>query len=101
MPGSELCTHYLISASYSDIPILQMGKGVNQLAQPHIAGHVTADMIKCWNSDSKGEARKVHRGGGIELGSGDGKDLRGGQRGKAERKQRRPKEVQIRMLATH
>lgn len=83
----------LISAGNLIIPVVQMGKEarrVHQLAQAPRAGYRAAGMVKFQISHSKGEAGRVHRGGGLELGSRD-KDgpLEGRERGKAENEEHR------------
>lgn len=57
-------------------------------------------MVKCMVSASKTKAGKTHRGGGAELGSGKRQDLDRGQGERAEDKQLRPREAQIRVPAT-
>ena len=71
-------------------------KEVKQLAQTHTARQVAADTVKCQISPSKRQAGRVHRGGGLDLGSGDGL-ADGEQRGRAENKGHR----RIRVLAIH
>ena len=81
------------------IPILQREKEAQRvclLAQTHTARQALANTVKCQISPSKRQAGRVHRGGGFDLGSGDGLADRE-QRGRAENKGHR----RIRVLAIH